>query len=202
MRLLSTSDISLDELKEWASTLGSEFTVEVDEQQESFRSVDAPSWVTMLAEADWWLKILSVYVGIFFAAIANEAGKAAWKNKSSIAAVFSKSGSFLRHFVKKLFELRLKHPHSKLVLSLPIPSDDFGTSLVLQGETTEQLGAELTLFVHHLPKIQELIRSNGLEREGVVNGGIYLMLRSDGSLEVSWMDSTTLLIEKRYIDIE
>ena len=200
MRLISTSDISLNELKEWAIEVGGEYAIEVDEQQDFCRSPDAPSWVTLIAGADWWLKILGACVGVYFAAIANEAGKDTWKNKSSIAAAFSKSGSALRHFAQKLFVLRLKLPQSKLVLSLPVPSDDFGTSLVLQGDTAEELGAELALFVHHLPKIQELIRSEGSEREGVVNGNIHLTLRIDGSLEVSWMDSTTLLVKIRYIE--
>ena len=201
MRLIFSSDISLDELREWAIEVGGEYAIEVDEQQDFCRSLDAPSWVTLIAEADWWLKILGIYVGLYFAEIVKEAGKDTWNNKSSIAAALSKSGSVLRHFAQKLFVLRRKLPNSKLVLSLPVPSDDFGTSLVLQGETIEELGGELALFIHHLPKIQELIRNEGLAREGVVNGGIYLTLQDDGSLEVTWMNCETLLVERRYIDI-
>jgi hypothetical protein len=67
MRLVSTSDVSLHRLQAFASELGSEFHVEVADSQIFLRSAEPPSWVSLLAQADWWTKLLAGYAALFVA---------------------------------------------------------------------------------------------------------------------------------------
>ena len=75
MRALSTADISLDYLRQLSSELGPEFGLDVDERQVVFKSAHPPSWIVFFADADWWIKALTAYAGLYVAEIVKEAGK-------------------------------------------------------------------------------------------------------------------------------
>ena len=69
MQIISTSDVSLTLLHQWASELDSGFEAAVDQGQVHLRSTEAPSWVTFLAEASWWTKLLAAYAALYVAEI-------------------------------------------------------------------------------------------------------------------------------------
>ena len=85
MRALFTSDISLTTLQAVSAELSGDFQLEVDESQIFLRSAEPPSWVTFIAEADWWVKAMAAYAALYIAEIVKEAGKDSWKNRAKVA---------------------------------------------------------------------------------------------------------------------
>ena len=67
MKAHSTSDVSLDLLRELRHELAPEIELEVDDRQTFFKSAEPPSWVAFLAESEWWAKALAAYAALYVA---------------------------------------------------------------------------------------------------------------------------------------
>jgi len=199
MKVSSTKDVSLEILRGFAAKLAPGIEVEVDESQIILLSAEPPSWVVFLAEADWWLKVLAVYSALYIAEIVKEAGKATWKGLSNLASVRRKDK--LNQLAAEVAELRghLKD-RTRIEIGMPVPNHYFATRLELQGTDPAEIAAQIALFLHHLPALKALIKSESLDKEKVA-AGIFLKLRPDGALEVSWHDQETLEKQQRVIPI-
>src|SRR5688572_5048220 len=75
MRVVSSSDVSLLELRHFSNELRTELQVEVEDNQIFLRSAEPPSWVALLANADWWVKGLAAYAALFVAELVKEGAK-------------------------------------------------------------------------------------------------------------------------------
>ena len=87
-----------------------------------------------------------------------------------------------------------------LGIGLPVPSEFFSTRLVLEGSDPEELAVQLALFIHHLPAVVQLIAEQGLA-DGNAATGVFLQLREDGALLVSWHDRHTLQVHECALEL-
>ncbi len=199
MNVQSTDDISIETLKAVCAELGTDFHLEVDESQIFLRSADPPSWVTFLAEADWWVKAMAAYAALYIAEIVKEAGKDTWKNRAKIWSAAITAANLIGRFGIALANLRKRLPsRTRIKIALPVPDDYFCTSIELIGTDANDLAIQVALFVHHLPALFELMRDQTLNSRTVA-GGISLTLLPDASMHVRWQDNDTLQEQTRTI---
>jgi hypothetical protein len=198
MRAYSTSDIPLEGLQRFSDELGPDFDVQVDERQMFYKGGVPPSWVVFFTNADWLIKLLELYAGLYVAEIVKEAGKDTWKNRKKIASTV---GDRIRQFALAIEKLRTRlKPTTRVEIGLPLPDDHDGTRLELVGSDVDDLAFQIALFVHHLPALMNLIEQEKLGR-GVVAAGIHLQILTDGSLEVWWQDNASLRKHVRVLSL-
>lgn len=201
MQIVSTSDVPLSLLHEWASELDAGFETAVDQGQVHLRSTEAPSWVTFLAEASWWSQLLAAYAALYVAEIVKEAAKDTWRGRAKALGAAKGAGSRLWELAKAVADLRRRvGAPTTLSIGLPVPNEFFGTRLTLEGSEPDELLPQLALFVHHLPALSRFISEAGLA-DGRVATGLSLRLRDDGALLVSWHDRQTLDIHEHVLDV-
>ena len=151
-------------------------------------SAEPASWVTFLANADWWTQGLAAYAALYVAEIIKEAAKDTWKNRSMALSAGIAVGKGVKKLAASIATFRHRlPPRTQLRIALPVPDDYFATSLELLGFDPADLEVQVALFVHHLPALTTLIQSEQLEGSRVL-GGIYLKLVENAALEVSWKD--------------
>ena len=107
-------------------------------------------------------------------------------------AAIKTTGDRLWHLAEGIAKLRARlSARTRIGVGLPFPDEFFATRLELSGSTGEEIVLEVALFVHHLPALEALISSRGLDSDRPA-AGLLLKLLPDGSLQVSWHDSQTL----------
>jgi hypothetical protein len=201
MKIVSTSDIPLEALREWATELNPEFEAAVDQGQVHLRSIEAPSWVTLLAEASWWTKLLAAYTALYVAEIVKEAAKDTWRNRAKALSAAKIAGNRLRDLADAFADLRRRvGAPTTLGIGLPVPNEFFSTQLTLEGTDSDELLPQLALFIHHLPALSRFISEHGLT-DGRVATGVFLRLRDDGDLLISWHDRRSLEIHEHVLDV-
>jgi hypothetical protein len=188
----STGDVPLDVLEEFNEGLPHELRGHVDPRQTMLRSADPPSWITFLADAPWWVQVFTAWSALYFAEIAKEAGKDTWKNRSRLSDIARRGGGgLLAGFPQAVSALRARvRSPTQFRLGLPIPDDYFSTTFELNSLSPEDIAADLLLFYLHLPQLRNVIIDHDLASSVVA--GVILTLRDDGSMEVAWMDQSTL----------
>ena len=202
MRALSTSDVPLESLRELSLDLSPDLELEVDERQIELRAVEPPSWVTFLANGDWWLKAFAAYSALYVAEIVKEAAKGTWKNRGKALTAVRAATTGIKKLAAGIAKLRQRlSPRTRIAMGLPIPDDYFATSLDLLGSDPDDLAFQIALFVHHLPGLTTLIESEGLQ-QGRVLGAMRLKLQQDASLEVSWMDKDSFTQHRKVLPLE
>lgn len=192
MRVQSTSDVSVAVLREAARLLPADWPAEVDDEQMFFKSMEVPSWVSIVAGAPWWVQALAAAVSVYLTGILSEAGKDSWKHRGRIAAGVRRVPPALKQFVE--FVLAAQSAGSTktfVVLAIPFPDEFNNAHLRLSYLNKEELEFSIALFVHHIPALERLWQEEGLF-EATPVGGIQLALGEDCSLFVSWMDKVTL----------
>jgi len=85
-------------------------------------------------------------------------------------------------------------------VGLAVPNDYFTTRLALDGDDRDLLCAQLALFVHHLPALNDFMATHGLD-DGKASTGVFLALQDDGSLLVSWHDAETLEVKEHILPL-
>lgn len=192
MKVQSTSDIPVASLREAARSLPSDWNVAVNERQMSFRAMEVPSWVSIVAGAPWWTHALAAGASVYLSGLLNEARRDTWKNRGRIAKTVRRIPLAIKQFAE--FVLSVQSAGSAktfVVLAIPFP-DEFNTAhLRLSYSSQEELEFSIALFVHHIPALERLWNMEGLLKNLPV-GGIQLELGDDCSLLVSWMDGISL----------
>ena len=202
MRVLATSDVPIETIQELNRDLIPDFELEVDDHQIFLKSAEPPSWVTFLANADWWIKVLAAYAAVYIAEIVKEAGKETWKDRGKAVAAGVAAGKGIKKLASGIVKFRQRLlPKTQLRIALPIPDDYFATSLELLGSDPIDLEIQVALFVHHLPALTALILSEQLEH-GRVLAGINLKVLPDASLEVSWVDKKPFAQQRRILPLK
>jgi hypothetical protein len=192
MNILSTADVPLIALKELASLLPTRWKAEVDEAQMFFKSMEVPSWVSVVAHAPWWAQFLAASASLYVSGLISEAGKDTWKNRGKIAAAARRVPSAVAELANFITSARASGS-SKTFVTLGIPfADQYNTaSLKLDYASPEVLEFSIALFVHHLPALQALLQSEGLIESPPV-GGMQLEFGDDCSMLITWMDRESL----------
>lgn len=201
LSLHSTSDVSLATLEDFNAELPTELRGEIVSSQIYLRSADPPSWVTFLADADWWIKALAAWVALYVAEIAKEAGKDTWKNRGRLLAAGRRLGAratsaFARSISRLAGRLEAR---TELWIGVPVPDYFFSTTIRLDGQDPHDVTLTLAAFILHLPALIELINEQNLQDNAA--SGVLLVIRDDMSLEVSWANAETLRPERAVLQL-
>jgi len=198
MKVTSTRDVPLDVLRELKVQLAPEFDLDV-ETRIDLRSTDPPSWITFIAESQWWVQALAAYAALYVAEIVREAGKETWRNRGRAFAVLRSSSDQTKRLATAIATtLAGLRPRTRAAVGLPVPDDVYTTHLYLSSRDENELAVELAMFVHHLPALMNLLQTDGVT-SGRISGWVGLDFLADGSLEVSWFDRYTLEPVRRVI---
>jgi hypothetical protein len=202
MRIESTRDVPLSILHEFRDELSPDIEVVVEEGQVILLSDDPPSWVSLIAELDWWMKLLAGFAALYVAEIVREAAKESWRNRRKGFAAIRATGDLIRKLALGLYNLKCRlSSKTGLIVGLPGPREHFGTRLVLSGSDPDEIAGELSLFVHHLPALRDLIKAEILDQDRVAIS-LNLEILSDGSLAIWWHDKDTLEEKHRILPFE
>jgi hypothetical protein len=195
----STADIDLRELAAFRDDLSTDFEVEVDESQVFLRSAEPPSWIQFLADSPWWVQAFGGYSALYLAELVKEAAKTTWAERAAVARKTKVATQALGRFARRLAKLRALLPErSQLVIGLPVPDHHFGVRFELLGREEDVLAAEIAIFASFVPRLEELIRSEQLDKGRVV-GTVNLMVTEELQLKVAWMDRESLSIQERLL---
>jgi hypothetical protein len=189
LQIRSSEDVSLSRLHQLAEGLAPHLEVVVDDQQMAYKSVEAPSWVIFLAEADWWAKALAAYGALYVAELTKEGAKATWRQISHL--VSRNPATPFDRVAEELANLRRELPRrTRVKIGIPVPNDSFSTHLSITSQEPELASVEVALFLHYIPSILDLISENGLRERAAT--GIFLILEDSGDMTVSWFERDTL----------
>jgi len=187
LHVTSTSDVSLDTLSQQTQALSLHVPVEVDPRQAGFKSFDPPSWVHFFQDPHFWIE---TFVGGLAFEFAKAAAKVTWRQGGRVKlATIAGADAALREFVECVSILR-EHlgASTALRLGLPVPNDWFGTLLSLEGNDPDLLAAQVSLFLVHLPALEQLLEMHAAHSAT----GFFLSLSDTGEMIVEWYDKTTL----------
>ena len=155
----------------------------------TLKSFEDPSWIKLLAEAPWWTHALGAYAALYVAEIVKGAAK------STIQALSNRPNR-LRVFSAVMSDFSKRHPErTSITIGLPVPDEVFGTVLTIRPESLSEIEHGIALFVHHLPKLMELIDSEELSDRAF--RVVQLQLLGDGSMQVRWIDNSEFAEQKR-----
>lgn len=202
MLIQSTSDVSLEALRQHAASLPKEWGAEVDESQMFFKSMEVPSWVSIVAEAPWWAKFLAASVSVYISGIISEAGKDTWRSREKIVAVARKMPASAIRSLAKFIVSATEAGISRTFVTLAIPfPDEYNTAhLKLQFTSPEELEFLIALFVYHMPALEALWMKEGLLEHRPV-GGMSLQFGDDYSMLVTWLDAQSLTTHDRVLQL-
>lgn len=202
MRVIATGDIDRKRLETFVSDLEGALDVQLDGRTKMFKSLEPPSFIDFFATAPWWVQGLGALAAAYVAGLAEEAGKQTWKERARLVRAVVDANNKIARLARALNKLRSGgRSDTKLGLALPVPDDYFGTRVELLGKDDDVIAAEIALFVHHLPKLEQLIEAEGL-KAGRATGPVILMIEDDASMRVHWMDRKSLDVQERRLSFE
>ena len=186
LKIQSTSNIPLDVIKDFQSLLSSNFDVETEGGQFFHKSSDPPTWITLIAEAEWWMTALGAAAVIFVKTLIQEVAKSTWKGLSKATPTKTIYGNAVKIFANNTFSfVENLAPRTQLFLSIPIPDKYNASSLNLTLGSCDEIAMQVALFAHHLPGLLRLIK-NEISPDDRILGSFQLTLLEDGSLKVVW----------------
>lgn len=188
IEIFSTDDVSTLAINDFINELEQDEIQAESGGRLTLLSTLPPSWVTLIIEADWLIKVFGAYAAIYVAEIVKEAGKDTWKNRAEAITAASKGANKIGHFIQKYsgFKKRLSERTDCVVavrLGIDYEYDKAGILLSLDNPNLATL--QFAIFTHHIPKLLILIEERSLRNEAAT--GIRLNLLDDGSLCVMWL---------------
>ena len=144
------------------------------------KSLDPPSWLAFLAEASWWQEALGGTVSLVVKSLIEEATRNFYR---AVANRLRKPDP-LDEFASCLRKFSRENPKAGLAIGIRTHDQLNGTTLPM--ECDAEMEARIGVFVHHVPRLIELI-----EKESVLDkviGGVYLRLYDNGALGVTWLE--------------
>lgn len=202
MRLISTADVPSEKLYELRKSLRPDIDIEIQDSKVFLLSAEPPSWIQFIANSDWWIKSFAAMSALYVAEIVKEAAKDTWKNRSKIIATTVGSANKIKIFAEKIIQFKSSiKKNTELVLVLPTPHEHRGCSLLLDTKDPHDLSLQLALYIHHLPRVENLIRSN-ISGPNNIATGVVLSLLPSGALQVSWLDYPSLENQVHILEVE
>ena len=200
--IFATGDIDTSTLRELESSVALINPVKLDERRILLLSVEPPSWISLIAQADWWVQGFAAYAALYVAEIVKESAKASWNSRGRVFSALVGTTNKLSQLATSLVKARLQSsPSTYFSVGLPIPDEIYTTLLRIESKDADNVAIEISLFVQHIP---ELIKLLYVERipEGSAVGRINVKVLDDGSLDVRWMDKVTLREITRLIPLK
>jgi len=193
MRIESSSDISVYELRTLVEILPSEWQTEVSEEQYFMKSMEVPSWITLAAHAPWWIQCLGGAASVYVTGIISEAGKDTWRNRKEIVQAAGKVIAPIERLASFISSsIASASPKNFAVLAIPLGQGFHNVHLKLDYQSQDELEFQIAMFVHHVPAIEALIKAENLNDSNAV-GGVFLEFgANDYSLLASWLDRASL----------
>lgn len=192
MKLKRTSDVSPAQLDDLYRSLRSYVNVEIDSGLVGYKSVDAPSWIRLAADLDWWQQVLSAYAALYVATLVKEAAKESWQKRSKAVSAMFRGTNSLRAIARAIkASADTYDSRTAMVLFIPQPHSHFGTSLRLYTDATDEIEVQLAIFAHHLSGIKDIIDRNATLNCNPATG-YFLDIADDGGMTVEWFHPTTL----------
>lgn len=192
MRIMSTDDLPIELIESFRSELPEEFSVELTEGRIALCSVEPPSWISLIANAEWWQQSLLAYSALYLAEIVKEAGKETWKSRAKAISILVTGKNNIRKMALAIWRFKSKLPRrTQIYASLPEPNQFLGSRLLISGKDTGLIELEIALFVHHLPHVSALVERHKAENTRPVSG-YFLKILGNGDLQVEWCDAGSL----------
>jgi hypothetical protein len=199
MQIVSTEDVAASVLAELRTDLQAELHVSAEDSRFFMRSLDAPSWVRLVAELSWWQQALAAAAALYVAELLKEAAKDTWKSRAKLVAAAVAAGGAIKSFVTvvRTFKAKLS-ARTDVIFGLPEPDEYFGVHFQLPFDDPATTELAMALFVHYQPAVSRLISEH--QAFGVrAATGYFLEIQSDASLRVWWFNSKSLQREEVFI---
>ncbi|MDL1860729.1 hypothetical protein FBR04_06830 [Betaproteobacteria bacterium PRO7] len=199
MRIVSTEDVAALPLSELQVDLQSEFDLSPQESRFFARSLDAPSWVRLIAELSWWQQALAAAAALYVAELVKEAAKDTWNSRAKLIAAAMAAGGAVKRLAARLQSFKAKlSPRTQVILGLPEPDEYFGVHLELPFDDAATTELAVALFVYYQPAVSRLIAEH--QAAGIrASTGYFLEIQPNASLRVWWFDSKSLQREEAFI---
>lgn len=189
IKINSTRDISPQDLQVAFSNIASELDINISSRQYFFKSTDPPSWIQLIAELDWWIKIFGAWAALFVAEYTKEAAKHSWKATTNLVTKLYKS---LKQARKKA------RPDTYIEFGTSFPNKDYPSIIKISCNDEEKFIQEFALFINYLPKFKQLMGTDVM-RNKPITGWVFLELDDKGNMKISFMNADTL--EKEHFTI-
>jgi hypothetical protein len=201
MKITSTEDVPGDALEAFRASLASDYELSLQDDRFFFKSLDAPSWVRLIAELEWWQQGFSAAAALYIAEIVKEAAKETWKARASLVSAAIKSATGIKNLAVRVAHLKASlAARTEVVVGLPRPNDYFGTHLTITAEEPAVGELELALFVHYLPAVAKLIADQKAKGESPATG-YFLEIQPNTDLLIWWFDGASLKRIEVFISI-
>ena len=144
------------------------------------KSLDPPLWVAFLVEASWWQVALGGTASLVVKSLIEEATRNFYRavaNRLNKPDPLDEFASCLRKFSRE---------NSNAGLAIGIRTHDQLNGIMLPIECDAEMEARIGVFVHHVPRLIELIEKQRVLDKVV--GGVYLRLYDNGALWVTWLE--------------
>lgn len=192
IKITATDDVPNEPLNEFRAETAAELNLQIEEERYFLKSLDAPSWVRLVAELDWWQQALSAASALYIAELVKEAAKETWKSRAKLLTVAASSVRAIRTLAVRLVQLKRKlEERTEVVVGVPLPHEYFDTQLILRAKDPAETEIELALFVHYLPAVKALIDEQASKNQPA-STGYFLEIQPNTDLLVWWFDSETL----------
>lgn len=185
----STGDVSLATLQRLFLDEPLAELTEIDERQYFFKSLDAPSWVQIIAGVDAWQALLGAGLSIYVTGVLSEAGKDSWKNRGKAYKAIKSGSQLLLQLARRIVTLQnLLNPETRIEIGLPISDGNYSALLPITANGVEAVEQQLAQFSAHCAALREIF-----DREDFnAVGWVILSLSDNGDLLVQWMDAASL----------
>jgi hypothetical protein len=185
MNIIVNSEVSENTLDEIQCELSPLFG-QIDFHSAAFKSHVAESVIELVTPATEWLAVCNEAANVFLSKLVAEAATDLYGNKSKIALILWDAAvepiQILTSFIVKAVKNK-----TKISIGLPIPDEQFGTTLTIVNESEEFVAWVLSSYILQLEVIEsvvyEIIKSNTPPA-----GMIQLSIRPDGGFVLKWMD--------------
>ena len=179
MRLFITADVPQEVRERICAQMNDTFGV-VDVHVMELRSLEAPSFATIVAEALSWKTVLGVPATVFLTEIAR-------RSAGDVYDVLKARGvEPLRKVASALARLTRESPApTHVYIGVPVPDEYFSSRLVIESDDTTKVAEVLARFVVKAQEIEKAV-VNEVSGGEEPPGAITLRLLPDGSFIATW----------------
>jgi hypothetical protein len=152
-------------------------------------SADPPGFIRLLADAIEWTLPLKVASGVFLGQLAKNMADDLWKNKVDVAKAMGSAAAFPIRKLVGAFEKawKISRKSTTFAVGVPVSDDDFGATVTVPMNSTEDSAVTLAIFVHHAQEIEHTLRQHLSAGQKIV-GPVQVRPEPGGSVLLVWMD--------------
>lgn len=189
--IVATSDISESITDELRQDCGPDLEIR-SRSSLAPMSVDAPSFIKLVAESVEWSLVFKLAATAFLAQLAKNAADDWWKNKAAITKALAKASVMpIRKLITALRRAKSKSLASTYVaIAIPFPNEHYGTEMFVPTDSAEEAAVAVALFVEQLAPIESAVRREiDAGRSFMVR--VHVVPQKDGCVVLKWIDGKT-----------